>query len=106
MNQLRAGEMHNLASTSEFPSLPERTLLVAILERAILDACGLVTAASGDSKARIKAEARDWIASEIDTPWSFSWVCDLLGISATPIRRALLHDRPSPNVDHGWRASA
>jgi hypothetical protein len=106
MNQLRAGEIHNLASSSDFPSLPERTLLVAILERATLDACGLVTAESGDSKARIKAEARAWIASDIDAPWSFAWVCDLLGISASPIRRALLANRPSPHVDHDRRASA
>ena len=95
MNRLRAGEIHNLASASEFPSLPERTLLVAILERATLDACGLVTAESGDSKARIMAEALNWIASDIDAPWSFSWVCELLGISASPLRRALLYSAPS-----------
>ena len=50
MNELRAGEIHNLSSSSQSPALPERTLLVAILERATLDAYGLVTATSGDSE--------------------------------------------------------
>ncbi|MGH7870609.1 MAG: hypothetical protein ACREQO_00165 [Candidatus Binatia bacterium] len=106
MNELRAGEIHNLSSSSEFPALPERTLLVAVLERATLDAYGLVTAVSGNSKARTRTEARAWIAAESDEPWSFIWVCDLLGISFSSLRRALLHSPPPPHFDQRLRASA
>lgn len=106
MNKLSPGKFHNLSSTTEFPVLPERTLLVAILERATLDACGLATADSADAKARIEAEARAWMASESDAPWSFSWVCDLLGISSSALRRVLLDRRLPSTVDHRRRDNA
>jgi hypothetical protein len=70
-------------------ALPEKTLLVAILVRAALDAYGVISAEEADSKTRIRAEAVAWFASDRYKPGSFCWVCDHLDTSFQAIRRTI-----------------
>lgn len=70
-------------------ALPEKTLLVAILVRAALDAYGVISAEEADSKTRIRAEAVAWFASDRYEPGSFCWVCDQLDTSFQAIRRTI-----------------
>jgi len=76
-------------------SLPERALLRAVLQEAILDARGYATGMSGTERRRAAQEARDWIRSRSVT-WAFSFenVCAILGFDADRLRQWLLHDAP------------
>lgn len=54
--------------------IPEKKLLVAILQRSILDLnCG---GHQGDRR-----DAREWFESGCNKPYSFNWICDHLDIS-------------------------
>jgi hypothetical protein len=68
---------------------PERLLISAVIDRAIRDAFSI-----GDSWGVTKAErseAADWLMSNKETPWSFVWCADHLGMNVTGLRRNMLH---------------
>jgi hypothetical protein len=64
---------------------PERALLAAIIERALLDLSKTDLAGRGDCR-----NAQMWLFAkdDIDQPWSLSWVCECLGMQAAHIRKA------------------
>lgn len=63
---------------------PERALLAAIIERALLDLSKTDLAGRSDCR-----NAQMWLfAKDTDKPWSLSWVCECLGMQAVHIRRA------------------
>lgn len=64
---------------------PERNLLLAILERAVLDAHGINLKGHTDLQT-IKITARQWIASTRLFPFSYEWVCEHLDVDATKLR--------------------
>ena len=59
-------------------STPERELLVAVLQRAILDYVG-----SGEV---LSCEAGDWLFDDEDHNFSFAWVCGHLGLEPAAVR--------------------
>ncbi len=74
-------------SNTEIPSqnqyLPEKKLLVAVLQRAITDFV------SGDGD--LKETARLWISGEeTDTPLTFSFICEALDLDAITLQRAII----------------
>ena len=60
---------------------PERRLLLAVLERAVLDYVG--------NDSREVTEAEDWLFGEIENPtyaeFTFSWVCEELDLDMKKI---------------------
>lgn len=76
---------------------PEVSLLLAVLERAILDLGGRGNE-NGTARASTVAnalEAFEWVAADEDDLWSFIWVCDhlLLSVSRTRQRMFVLATR-------------
>lgn len=72
---------------------PYRELIVAIIERALLDASCTTRAMVGESydhmRARdIQLEAIDWLHSDTERPWSFRWICEQLDMGPDTILRA------------------
>jgi len=72
---------------------PYRELIVAIIERALLDASCTTRAMVGESydhmRARdIQLEAIDWLHSNAEKPWSFRWICEQLDMSPDVILEA------------------
>ena len=69
-------EYYQVIGLPNMTGTPERRLLLAILERAILDFVG--------NDQREVDEAESWIFGELDTPkneqFSFSWVCEQLDL--------------------------
>lgn len=66
---------------------PERSLLVALLRRALFDYFG------GSTSER--EAAKDWILEDQDEdePFSFSWVCSYLDMDAERVRKYVLQTR-------------
>ncbi len=62
------------------PNFPERTLWVAVLDRAVRDFAGIDAKSSQVRKAVLRHDAEAWFRSESDAPGSFRWVCDQLGL--------------------------
>ncbi|MCB0345267.1 MAG: hypothetical protein KDD66_09110 [Bdellovibrionales bacterium] len=62
-------------------SSPERELLVAVLQRAILDYVG--------TGQLLSSEAGDWLFDEGDGDFSFAWVCGHLGLEPNAVRSNL-----------------
>ncbi len=71
---------------------PERRLLAAVLERALLDAQGRVSPGKPDDM----RDALAWFASEDEGVLSFHWVAGRLGIDPDWIRRKLAERRRLP----------
>lgn len=67
---------------------PERNLLVAMVERALLDYFG--------NQALEKAEAANWLFGDPkpDQPFSFHWVCGQLDLDAIGVADRLKHIKP------------
>lgn len=63
--------------------MPEKKLLAAILERAIIDATGKAKDIPIDERTL----ARIWLKDNSIARWSFSWVCDNLGLDGEIVRR-------------------
>lgn len=57
---------------------PERDLLVAVLQRAILDYVG-----SGEV---LRSEAGEWLFDDAEHAFSFPWVCGHLGLEPEAVR--------------------
>ena len=80
-----ADDEFNLFEVPNPTGSPERRLLLAVLERAILDYVG------NDSKE--VAEAEEWIFSEIDDPsftaYSFPWICQELDLDVATIAKSI-----------------
>lgn len=69
-------------ASAALPDVPERRLLVAMLERALLDAMGRAgTGGPADTE-----DALAWFHSEADTPFSFVWVAAQLGLDPDWLR--------------------
>lgn len=73
------------------PENPCRRLVLAVLERALLDAMGRT---NRDTE---RVEAREWIASDDDAPFSFRWITDQLGIDGDWLRDRALR-RPATRI--------
>lgn len=59
---------------------PERTLWVAVLDRAVRDFAGIDAKFSQVRKMVLRHDAEAWFRSASDAPGSFHWVCDQLGV--------------------------
>jgi len=79
-------------------AFPERNLLVAMLERALLDFFG--------NQELEKQEAEDWLFdnSSADDEFSFAWICDHLGLDQKLVLARLLVMRPTGQITagHWW----
>ena len=66
----------------------ERRLLVAVLARAIYDYRVFYLGKRGSKKDREWGEdAKEWLFSKEKGPFSFLWVCDVLELKPSEIRR-------------------
>ncbi len=74
-----------LETTTKFP---ERNLLVAMIERALLDYFG--------NQAVERTEAADWLFSDesSEEPFSFQWVCGQLDLSPVDVTAQLKKIKP------------
>lgn len=70
------------------PDDPCRRLVLAVLERALLDAMGRTNRPTECD------EARAWLASDDETPFSFRWVTSQLGIDGDWLRGRILRRTP------------
>ena len=70
---------------------PSVSLLLAVLERAILDLGGKGNDEGYGRRATAvnQQEAFEWVADDEETPWSFLWVCDHLSLSRSLTRTAV-----------------
>lgn len=64
---------------------PERSLLAAILARAILDATGNLQI-GGEKSNGHKWESKRWIAKNTNRPFTFIWICHSLNLEPQKIR--------------------
>ncbi len=76
----------------------ERKLLCAVIEQAYMDA----TAQRGQKA--IKADAKRWLDSEDNYPFSYIWICEILHIDPSIVRRAVKSTAEN-NVDHNPSAA-
>lgn len=77
-------------------SLPERALLRAVLQEAILDVRGYATGMRQNDRRRASQQAYYWMLSrDVTWPFSFENICVLLGFDADCLRRWLLRDAPA-----------
>lgn len=79
-------EAYNLFDAPQLTGTPERRLLLAILERAILDFVGNDPVET--------AEAEDWIFGELEEglsmePFTFGWICQFLDLEAVEIAKTI-----------------
>lgn len=80
--------LHAIMS-EQFSQQPERRLLWAMLKRWILDYTG---ACSKQGRNGYSIDARfdavEWAWSDSSLPFSYLWVCDVLGLDAEWLRRS------------------
>lgn len=69
-------------------ALPERACLAAILERALLDACGSCVTKNRQQELTEKARRwiLDWGESDRDNPFTFPWICEQLDVCPARVR--------------------
>lgn len=84
-------------------STPEKRLLLAVLARALEDACG-----NGRHGARknTREEANEWVESDSIKKWSFLWICEHVDLDPVLVRNELVKRldgtwTPAPKRD--WR---
>ena len=79
--------IHNMLGTKEFasaiPISAERELLIATLDRAVLDYYG--------TSQETKEEAEEWLFGESDSSiaFSFTWICEHLKLEPAALRRRI-----------------
>jgi hypothetical protein len=89
------GERYATEPAPSSTSLPERALLRAVLQEAILDVRGYATGMAGTDRQRAAQEAYCWIVSRnVTWPFSFENICAVLGFDADCLRQWLLRDAP------------
>lgn len=74
------------------PYSPEHCLLLAVLERAVLDANGVNLKGIADANT-VKLKARFWLSYRSTVPhepFSFEWICEMLDLNAKKLRQKLL----------------
>jgi hypothetical protein len=84
---------------------PERALLVAVLERAILDVSGRGQE-GGHYRKAVRTnlhEAFIWLTVVDRRPWSFWWVCAQLGVEVESARRRMFELALSDVIVDGMR---
>ena len=94
--------IYETTSTKEYrgavSASPERELLIAALDRAVLDYFG--------AKGEIQLDADEWIFGDADASeaFTFDWVCEHLGLSASAVRlRIRSHRKPGSNSQvYSW----
>jgi hypothetical protein len=91
MRELRSLKKRKVPKAQDQPEsseiLGERKLLCAVIEMALVDACGCVVSGVDIETARYKA--RRWLLySDINTktPYTFGWICECLSICPYRIR--------------------
>ena len=78
------GELNTLIDPPNFTGSPERRLILAVLERAILDYVG--------NESEEVQQAKNWLFGEdaLDTnPFSFGWVCQQLDLDPIRVTRKI-----------------
>lgn len=79
---------------------PERELLIAVLDRAVLDFCG--------REGELHEKAKEWIfgqeESDFENSFSFHAICEYLGLSPSALREKILCLEIPKNVSqaHRW----
>jgi hypothetical protein len=97
--------LQDYLGTKEFlspkPIIPERELLIATLDRAVLDYYG--------TNRDVREEAEIWLFGDSDPSeaFSFSWVCDHLGLEPGGLQRRIGRLSIPRNVSqaHRWLRS-
>lgn len=73
-------------------TFPEKSLIVAIISRALLDASGHITAGGKE----YKRLALYWLHSNYpNKAFSFSWCCSMLNLEPNTVRKVLKNKTPS-----------
>ena len=96
------GSVQDIGSTNEFstPSLsnPEHELLIAILDRAVLDFYS--------TRANLKEPAAEWLFENVDelSLFSFDWVCEQLNLEPEAVRKRIAELKLSSSFaqSHRW----
>jgi hypothetical protein len=99
--------INDMISVKDFSTVkhitPERELLIAVLDRAVLDFCG--------REGELHLRAKEWIfgEDEIDSDHSFSFnvICEHLGLNPSALRERILTLKIPKNVSqaHRWLRS-
>ena len=66
---------------------PERRLIWAILESAIVDATQSSHQHRRKRNRLLELDAIKWFRSPSQAPFSFLWICEMLGFDPVPVRR-------------------
>lgn len=91
----RRGEPCATEAVPSSASLPERALLRAVLQEAILDVRGYATGMAQKNRRRAAQQAYYWMLSrDVTWPFSFENICGLLGFDADCLRRWVLREAP------------
>lgn len=94
------GESCATEAGSSSSCLPERALLRAVLQEAILDVRGYATGMSHKDRRRAAQQAYYWMLSrDVSWPFSFDNICNVLGFDPDCLRRWLLRDAPAVSSD-------
>jgi hypothetical protein len=77
------------SSSEDLPSI--KRLMLAVLQDALECLAGRATGAGGLNSRRTAQEAAEWVADNNDTEvFSFKSVCEVLGVDAAAVRKALI----------------
>jgi len=69
--------------------MSERDLVVAILTRALQDACGDLSGVPKNEQRKIQKAATLWVSKKSDRPFSFIFCAEILGLDPQSIRKRL-----------------
>lgn len=72
---------------------PEKRLLVAIIQRAVIDYCLPI-----QGHLYLQREAKRWLFSTSNAPYSLSWICEMLSDSPEWLRKSILDKASSGTV--------
>ena len=103
-----------MAARKKFPELsydippddtPERRLIAAVLENAIIDAFGSPVVCGSATVHVVRKQALSWLLSRCTKEWSLNWICEELNISAKRIRKFAIdsHDNKVKYIKPGTR---
>jgi hypothetical protein len=75
--------------------MSERDLICAILHRGLMDWVGDIRDIPREARGRIQGQAKKWIRSDSDRPFSFRWCAQTLDLDPAAIRVRLKAGRIS-----------